>query len=410
MPMVLGLESSWGTSNLVKNRDNEDMMLGVFWHNFPETWNPVYTHTLRIMKGLTGTQRKLLFLTNKKDASEPSEELIDDVRVRRSEYLIRRNAHILMKPFLYLKWVLLFQFQQIRRSRIVYSRDLLLSTLVICRLLRKPLVLEKNDVDEANPDVARNLIGRLSYGVRLRALDFVDMIVVQTEESKIAHAKMGVSSDRIVVVPNGVDTNLFSFAGRPIPRKVKLLYIAHLDENKSLDVTLSVARDMHEDVELTIVGDGPRRKEFERIARRLSPKNITFVGAMPHDRLPDIISDHDFGIGEYNLGYREFREYGFFFFPLKILEYLSCGRPVFVNVSNTVIRELEKSGTVFYFQEKEDIIRILDDFRSNPEILLKIQKKARKVALGFDWERSIDILVEKLKSSAILQSHYHVHE
>ncbi|MCK4444376.1 MAG: glycosyltransferase, partial [Thermoplasmata archaeon] len=336
-----------------ENWRDEHPVVGIFWHNFPEKWNPVYTHTLRMMKGLAGREGRLVFLTNKEDMSEPSDELVEGVHVKRSEYLIRRrSASSLNKPLLYLKWVLLFQLEEIRLAKMVYVRDLLFSTLLLCRLLGKPLVLEKNDVDEADPNLKRNLMGRLTYGLRLRVLDFVDAVVVQTEESKRAHERIGIPSKRIIVVPNGVDTDLFSFEERSASDKVKLLYIAHLDENKSLDITLSVAREMGDDVELSIVGDGPRRAEFEGAARRLGLDNVTFLGTVSHSEMPRIISAHDFGIGEYNLKYREFRKYGFFFFPLKILEYLSCGRPVFVNVSNGVIHELERSGTVLRVARK----------------------------------------------------------
>lgn len=375
----------------------------MFWHEFPKSWNPVYTHTLRMMKGLADRKGTLLFLTNKEDMSELAQEVVDGVHVKRSEYLLRRgNASILAKLVLYLKWVLLFQLREIRRFEIVYVRDLLLSTLVMCKLLGKPLVLEKNDVDEANPHIKRNVFGMLSYRMRFRALDFVDIMVVQTEESRMAHEKMGVSPEKIVVVPNGVDTDLFSYGEKPLDHRIKLLYVAHLDENKALDVTLSVAKEMSDNVRLTIVGDGPRRAEFEDAAKRLGLRNVEFLGVVPHNRLPSMILEHDFGIGEYELGYREFRWYGFFFFPLKILEYLSCGRPVFVNASNTMIRELEKSGAVFRFERMEDVVRTINNLLSDPQGLIEIQRKAREIALRFDWRRAIDLLGQKLESSGFL--------
>ncbi|MFQ6059672.1 MAG: glycosyltransferase [Thermoplasmata archaeon] len=385
-----------------KPEESEERVVGVFWHGFPETWSPVYTHTLRMMKGVAGRRGRLVFLTNKKDLSEPSEELTEDIHVKRTEFLLRRTTRFPGKFILFLKWVLLFQLGEIRRCKMVYVRDLLFSTLAICKLLGKPLVLEKNDVDEAAPHAQRNWMGQLTHRLRFRALDFVDIIIVQTDESKTAHQRMGIPSRKLVVVPNGVDTNLFSFSERPIPHNVRLLYVAHLDENKSLDITMTVAKDMHGEVELTVVGDGPRKAEFENEAKELGLKNVTFVGSVPHDELPRMMSDHDFGIGEYDLDYKEFRDYGFFFFPLKILECLSCGRPVFVNASNAVIRELERSGVVFGFQRKEDVIRTLNSLRLSSQKVLETQRKARRIALKYDWERAVDTLLEKLDSRGIL--------
>ncbi len=121
----------------------------------------------------------------------------------------------------------------------------------------------------------------------LRRLDRVVAISRETEAELMAH---GFPADRIVRIPNGVDT--IRFAPAPDPeaarRKTGLgpetaLFLGRLDAQKGLDVALQawgkVVRSRPA-AELVLAGDGPARAALEAEAHRLGLGNrVRFLGA-----------------------------------------------------------------------------------------------------------------------------------
>ena len=73
--------------------------------------------------------------------------------------------------------------------------------------------------------------------------------------------------DRIVVIPNFVDTRLFApAAGPPDPRS--LVFVGRLSPEKNLEALLEALAGL-DGTSLTVVGDGPLRADLESRAGRL---------------------------------------------------------------------------------------------------------------------------------------------
>lgn len=109
-------------------------------------------------------------------------------------------------------------------------------------------------------------------------------------------AQSRVLSDRLELLPLGVDTRLFHPAPRPVSPtpladgEYKLLHVASLapvkDQETLLRALAHVVRHVP-GVHLHIVGEGPLRGELERRARALDVAHrVTFHGAVRHDHLP----------------------------------------------------------------------------------------------------------------------------
>ncbi len=81
--------------------------------------------------------------------------------------------------------------------------------------------------------------------------------------------------------------------------KLKVLWCGQLIKRKALDILLkAVAGDpfLKENVEITVVGDGPLRNHYERSARNLIPDiryQVTFVGLLPRDQVFNYMKSSD---------------------------------------------------------------------------------------------------------------------
>jgi len=139
---------------------------------------------------------------------------------------------------------------------------------------------------------------------------------------------LGVASERIAVVPNGVDTSLFHVqdcdaarAELRLPaRGAMVLYCGRLERAKGVFDLLAAFLALaprEPSLSLVLLGEGSARREAELMARPLGPR-VTFAGARPLAEVPTwmaastlvTLPSHDEGS------------------PNAVREALACGRPV----------------------------------------------------------------------------------
>jgi len=163
-----------------------------------------------------------------------------------------------------------------------------------------------------------------------KVLQRADAIVAVSEDLKNRMVGLGCPSEKITVIENGVDTDLFKpFSKLECRHKLKLpetrpivLSVGHLKEVKGFDLLIdAIARLRHTvpDVLLVIVGEGVYRKRLEKqIAKANLQDNVWLVGSRPHADLPFWYSAADlFCIASSSEGW-----------PNVLLEALGCGLPV----------------------------------------------------------------------------------
>lgn len=195
-----------------------------------------------------------------------------------------------------------------------------------------------------------------------------DILVVATEIEKKYFAKY---ADKIRVIPNFVDTDLF----RPMPElkstnNIKIvLFVGRLSPEKNLK-NLILAMADNATTRLQIIGSGEERDSLELLAKQ-NHVLIEFIGNVAHDKLPEYINRADLfvlpSLYEGN--------------PKVLLEAMSCGAMVLgtdVRGINNIILDGANGflamGTSVGLREK--INRLLANLLSEESI--KIKTNARQ--------------------------------
>lgn len=112
-----------------------------------------------------------------------------------------------------------------------------------------------------------------------------------TEElSDWVQRKYGIPKGNITVVPNFVDTELF----RPIEGVQKIensvISVGRLAPVKQFDLLIRACAEIA-GCTLTIVGDGPERKNLKSLAQDLNV-NLRLPGNIPNEELPTLLQEH----------------------------------------------------------------------------------------------------------------------
>jgi glycosyltransferase involved in cell wall biosynthesis len=211
----------------------------------------------------------------------------------------------------------------------------------------------KHAAQQSLAKMLRLRVGRWIAGRNLRR---APLIIAETEFLKREIAGYWrVQPNRIAVVDLGVDRALFHpLDGQSARRKLGLpleatllMYVGVLDRTHNLEPVISALGDYRDhSVVLHIVGDGPRREDYQKIASAAGAP-VVFHGRVAHAAVPEYIAAADLCLAPYDAAAFTSGELGYS--TMKIPEYLSVGRPV-VSVPTGRIRTLISDGeTGFLF-------------------------------------------------------------
>ena len=150
----------------------------------------------------------------------------------------------------------------------------------ICRRLGIPIVATFHAPYDRRPSIW-GFGSRLLYRIWATALARYDAVVIFSHDQKRILSDYGISSDRIHVIPNGVDTRLF----RPGPSTYKqeldaellVVYCGRLDPEKNVSTLLDAfcGLQLSPSSKAVIAGNGV---EFERLRSRYAGEAVVFPG------------------------------------------------------------------------------------------------------------------------------------
>src|SRR5438128_6825336 len=222
----------------------------------------------------------------------------------------------------------------------IYERASLYGTaaVTLSRELNVPLVVELNAPLAVEQSAYRATgLGELAAQAERWALLQADAVLTVSVPLRDYVVSLGVEPGRLYVIPNGVDPALFQ-PGPPDPRARArwglgngpvLGFVGGLRPWHGVDVLPTLLERLvqrYRGLRLVIVGDGPLRGALEHtLKERGLTRSVVFTGWLPHEEVAELIRQFDVALAPYSKP-----EHAFYFSPLKLFEYMSCGIAVAV--------------------------------------------------------------------------------
>jgi len=193
---------------------------------------------------------------------------------------------------------------------------------LLAKRLRKPLVIKVHGSD-INVFTKYHLRRKMI----LFALNQAEKVIAVSDALKAKIVELGVDPEKIILIPNGIDTELFRSMDKKdcrlnlaIPLEQRfILYVGNLEPIKGTDLLIDALHKLPEDVHLYMIGDGSLKESMKIRAKDLTMENrVHFLGRLPHTKIPFWMSACDlFCLPSRNEGC-----------PNVILEALACGVPI----------------------------------------------------------------------------------
>jgi glycosyltransferase involved in cell wall biosynthesis len=239
-----------------------------------------------------------------------------------------------------------------KRPTVVYYRWMeSLHPLLLARIFGATCICEING-EPVPPWGVAGWRGRMTHALASFALRRCDRVVVLTEGlGRLVQAEYGVPAAHVALLPSGTDMSLFS----PM-EKNKCVQEAGLDpaceyigfvgsfyRYQGLGTLLEAFERLHTRrpaVRLLMVGDGEEAEALrEQAAQRGLSSWITWTGRVPYARVPLLIGSMDVCVAPFSGDRGETS-------PVKIFDYLACGKPVVASAISSVAALFSQSNGV----------------------------------------------------------------
>jgi glycosyltransferase involved in cell wall biosynthesis len=199
----------------------------------------------------------------------------------------RPNVVIATSPQFFCGWAGVFLSALRRLPFVLEVRDLWPESIVAVGAMRSPRLVRCLEWLERRMYAAATQIVTVGEGYRKKLVE------------------RGVAPERIEILPNGVDLEVFQARGDDpgvraewdLGKRFVCAYVGTIGMGSGLEVVLRAARRLRalnrDDIRFLLVGDGAVRGELERTARAEGLSAVVFTGRLAKSRMPDILAAAD---------------------------------------------------------------------------------------------------------------------
>ncbi len=271
---------------------------------------------------------------------------------------------------------------------------------------RIPGVLEVNAPLIEEQERHRGLVDRgTAEQVAQRVFDAASAIVVVSREvAKYLDRYPGVT-DRVHVVPNGVNAERFRPEVLPMyPDRGGAFTVGFVGTLKPwhgmrvLSSAFGIFHAEHPDSRLIIGGDGPERESVEaELTEAGAGKSVIFAGPLVPEQVPSLLTSFDAAVAPYP------QNGDFYFSPLKMYEYMASGRPVVASAIGQIpdVIEDEVNGLLCDPGDARSFAEAFSRLRASPELCARLGNAARQTILdAHTWPMVVERILSLAEESA----------
>lgn len=257
----------------------------------------------------------------------------------------------------------------------------------------------------------RKLYG-LRYSLTAHGTDiFVENVLLKEKISNAEMTRVGTEYNRlylsrlfpahacppIYAIPFGIETNKIScVVHKPPTGRLRLLHVGRLAWEKNQDLLMEACVWLHRDrtdFHLTIIGEGPLRRELEKKRNTLGLTSIvTFRGALAQDQVFDAYGEADlFVLSSVTEG-----------FGMVLVEAMAAGLPVIAPNLNGIPEIVDDgiTGRLFQLGSVADLARVLRELADDPDQRKRLGRMGlRKAMEHYQLSQTVARFYETLRGN-----------
>jgi len=225
-----------------------------------------------------------------------------------------------------------------------------------------------------------------------------------------------VPAEKISIVENGVETDLFAPGPREISNEIRrqvgveyrflVSYIGTMGNAHGLETLLVAAEQLQalgSNVAFLLVGEGAEKQRIRSLAQSRNLANVRFLDQQPRERIPAYISASDAC-----LVLLKKTDVFKTVIPTKMLEFMSCARPVILGVEGQArqIVEEAQAGIAIEPENAAQLVAAIRQLVANPELATTLGQRGREhiqryFSRGSTAEKYVEVLASMVQGRVL---------
>jgi glycosyltransferase involved in cell wall biosynthesis len=237
----------------------------------------------------------------------------------------------------------------------------------------------------ASGDSLSTMLFDIAWKLSLFVVKRYDQIVLVDPAQKPYFVKNGITEEKIKVIRNGIDTELFSPSTEEKNDDIiDFVYVGRLSIDKGVNTLVDAFRDYHEEnpnSRLTLIGDGMMKFQFKDC---IEDGSVCWFGSIEHHQIPRILQKSDVFVIPQNIGG----------LGLSVLEAMGCGLPIITTAIGETKRLLGKDEGILVEPDNSDAVReAMHILAEDKKLRENMGKNCRdKVVKEYSWSNQISML------------------
>jgi len=240
----------------------------------------------------------------------------------------------------------------------------------------------------------------------------LDGIVVLTDLLAIRYLELGISENRIVVVPDAVDVHDFDLCSKLEARKhlsidesiFVVMYVGHMYKWKGVDTLVEAASHLSDNEQVWLVGGTPEElPRIEDLTNKLDVTNIHLEGYVPYEHISTYMAAADVLVIP-NSGESDVSK--FYTSPIKLFEYMAAKRPIIAS-NLPSLREIIVHDETAFLVEPDDsrsLAIAIQSLRLDSDLSSRLVDNAAILVNEYSWSSRSDRILEFVNSIVSLSS------
>ncbi|MCK5019449.1 MAG: glycosyltransferase family 4 protein [Candidatus Peribacteraceae bacterium] len=175
-----------------------------------------------------------------------------------------------------------------------------------------------------------------------------------------------------------------------------IFFIGFMRKDRGIDILLRAVKDASKkikEIKLVLAGDSETDQLKRIIAKMGMQKNVEVFGRINHEKVLELIAATDVCVCPFKEGTDI--EYTY---PIKIIEYMAMGRAVIASRLKGISEIVQdgENGLLVEPGSAEELCGALIKLYSDRTLLKKLQFKAQKSSISYDWKEKNRIIEDRL--------------
>jgi len=232
--------------------------------------------------------------------------------------------------------------------------------------------------------------------LEMKTLQQSDMVLVINEELRRYAINLGADPSKTYVIRAGIDSKRFNpnISGFRIREKygiknedIVLFFMGWLYNFSGLKEVAYSLIDYkgNPNIKLLLVGKGDLYDELLKLKIDWLNDRLILVNWQPYEKIPEFIAASDICLlPAYN------NEVMRYIVPIKMYEYMACGKPVIATRLPGIMKEFGEGNGVIYVERPEDVLKKAVELAEDRQKLRKLGMKAARHVQRYNWETITD--------------------